>query len=115
MNKIMRLDRLDLKNIMINTLTNEEFKAKVNEWQSIIAKAGLTLPDGKAIPDKFFHVFLGIGYSTFKKMMFNRDIQFNTVRVIHFLSLLSDKALIKEFEKTIPLYLDTYDKSKQKT
>ena len=46
----------------MNELTNKHFIEQIAKWKDIVAQSDITLPGGRPIPDKFFHVFLGVGY-----------------------------------------------------
>lgn len=93
-------------------LTNEQFKQQIDRWQLLIAQATITLPSGSPLPDKFFHVFLGVGYSTFKKMVNGkesiREIQPYTARTIRFLNKLEPNVFLDEVRLAIPEYTKAY-------
>lgn len=90
-------------------LTNEQFKSQVDRWQLHIAQASITLPNGDPVPDKIFHLFLGVGYSTFKKMMScknsARKIQPYTANTIAFVNKLSTEVFLDEIRKIIPEFI----------
>lgn len=92
-------------------LTNEQFKEQIGRWQLLIAQASITLPNGDVLPDKFFHVFLGVGYSTFKKMVSGKDsireIQPYTARTIRFLNKLEPTVFLDEIRLAITEYTTT--------
>ena len=96
----------------MDKLTNKQFKKQIDRWQLLIAQTPITLPNGKPLPDKFFHIFLGVGLSTFRKMMSskssNRTIQPYTVKTIHFLKKIDANTFLEEIRLTIPEYLETY-------
>ena len=93
----------------MNTITNKEFRLQIMKWQALIKKAEITLPNGEPLPDKFFHFFLGVGYSTFKKMLSGkgsmREIQTYTARTIYFLNKLDTKVFLEEIRIMIPEYV----------
>lgn len=96
----------------MDKLTNEQFKQQIARWQLLIAQASITLPNGEALPDKFFHVFLGVGYSTFKKMLSGkesiREIQPYTAKTIRFLNKLEPTVFLDEIRLAIPEYITVY-------
>ncbi|WP_339145254.1 hypothetical protein [Pseudoalteromonas galatheae] len=96
----------------MDKITNEEFKQQIERWQAQIALADIRLPNGEALPDKFFHLFLGVGYSTFKKMISGkesiREIQPYTARTIRFLNKLDDQVFLSEIRLCIPHYINKY-------
>ncbi len=100
-----------MDNIM-DKLTNEQFKQQIARWQLVIAQAQITLPNGDVLPDKFFHVFLGVGYSTFKKMVCGKDsireIQPYTAKTIRFLNKLDTKVFLDEIRLAIADYVIKY-------
>jgi hypothetical protein len=93
-------------------LTNEQFKTQIGRWQLLIAQGNITLPNGEPVPDKFFHLFLGVGYSTFKKMISGKDsmrkIQPYTARTIRFVNKLAPNVFLDEIRQTIPEYIKIY-------
>mgnify|MGYP005987788975 CR=1 FL=1 len=93
-------------------LTNEEFKNQIARWQELITEHGITLPSGEPIPDKLFHVFLGVGYSTFKKMISGQDSQRNiqpyTVKAVRFINRLELTVFFEEIRNCIPVYIEKY-------
>jgi hypothetical protein len=96
----------------MHKLTNEQFKKQIAHWQSLIENAQITLPNGDELPNKFFHVFLGVGYSTFKKMLSGQDsireIQPYTAKTIHFLNQLPPSVFLDEIRHAIPEYTALY-------
>lgn len=93
-------------------MTNDEFREKIKSWKLQISHAGIVLPDGEHLPDKFFHVLLGVGYSTFKKMLSGQDsmrpIQPYTAKHVRVLSKLDTNVFLDEVRQTIPEYLEQY-------
>lgn len=93
-------------------LTNKQFKEQVDRWQLLISQANITLPNGESLPDKFFHVFLGVGYSTFKKMVSGqgsiRPIQPYTAKTIRYINKLEPNVFLDEIRLAIPEYIDHY-------
>jgi len=98
----------------MDKLTNEQFKAQIDRWQLLAAQANITLPGGDALPDKFYHVLLGVGYSTFKKMLSGQDsirpIQPYTAKHVRVLNKLDANTFLDELRLTIPEYLNIYKK-----
>lgn len=96
----------------MTALTNEQFRKQIENWQEQIAKANIKLPNGEPLPDKFFHVFLGVGYSTFKKMVSGNDsrrvIQPYTARTVRFIKLLDNDVFLGEVKLVIPEYIKLY-------
>lgn len=96
------------------TLTNEQFAEQIKKWLAIAAKEDIKLPNGRALPAKVFHVFLGVGYSTFKMMytgeLSKRDVQPYIAKTIHFINLLDEKTLIKEIRASLAEYIEIYQK-----
>jgi hypothetical protein len=89
----------------MRTLSNADFARQIAQWKRVIVQAGITLPQGEALPDKFFHVFLGVGYSTFKKMLKGRDIQPYTIKTIGFVNQLPPAVFLDAVRGTIPEYM----------
>jgi hypothetical protein len=89
-------------------LTNEQFKQQIALWQLLITQAGITLASGENVPDKFFHVFLGVGYSTFKKMFSGqnsiRPIQPYTIKTIRYINKLEPTVFLDQVRNTISEY-----------
>ncbi|OEE38275.1 hypothetical protein A1QO_02540 [Vibrio genomosp. F10 str. ZF-129] len=54
-------------------MTNQEFRDQIAKWQALLTAANVTQSDGKPIPDKFFHIFLGLGFSTFTKLVNGKE------------------------------------------
>jgi hypothetical protein len=98
--------------VMTNIMTNVEFREQVGRWKLLINQVGITLPNGDEVPDKFFHVFLGVGYSTFKKMVSGQDsarkIQLYTFKTIRFLNKLESNVFLDEVRLAIPEYTALY-------
>ena len=96
----------------MHKLTNTEFKAQIACWQALIAQANITLPNGSPLPNQFFHVFLGIGKSTFKKMVNGqysmRDIQPYTAKTVQFLNRLKTTVFLDEIRLALPEYVRLY-------
>jgi hypothetical protein len=96
----------------MDKLTNVQFKEQIARWQLLIAQAGIKLPAGDEIPDKFFHVMLGVGYSTFKKMHSGqasiRPIQPYTVKTIRYLNKLKPNVFLEEVRRAITEYEALY-------
>jgi hypothetical protein len=100
------------KYIMTNTMTNIEFREQIGRWKRLINQVGITLPNGDEVPDKFFHVFLGVGYSTFKKMVSGQDsarkFQPYTFKTIRFLNKIEPNVFLDEVRLAIPEYTALY-------
>lgn len=90
-----------------------EFRELVGKWQGQLERVGVTLPDGKPLPDKFFHVFLGIGYSTFKAALTeqksNKGISKQMGKTIRFLSKLPFPVFIEEARLAVKEYTEKYN------
>ncbi|MBE8232119.1 MAG: hypothetical protein HAW67_00175, partial [Endozoicomonadaceae bacterium] len=86
----------------MKTITNEQFIEYLERWKLIITQAGIVLPNGNPVHDKFFHVFLGLGYSTFKMLVSGqgsmRVIQPYVAKSINFADRLSKDAFLEEVE-----------------
>jgi hypothetical protein len=99
----------------MHNLTNKQFKEQIGCWQALISQAKITLPNGSPLPNQFFHVFLGIGKSTFKKMVSGqdsmRDIQSYTSKTVHFLNRLESDVFLEEICLSIQEYSILYSKS----
>ncbi|WP_390241961.1 hypothetical protein [Vibrio sp. R78045] len=97
-------------------MTNQEFKQQISNWQSLITQANVTLSDGQPLPDKFFHVFLGVGSSTFRKMINGQDsmreIQPYTARTVRFINKLEPTVFLDEVRLCIPQYMKQYRATK---
>lgn len=96
-------------------MTNTAFREQIGRWKLLINQAGITLPGGEALPDKFFHVLLGVGYSTFKKMLSGKEsmrpIQLYTAKHVLVLNKLEATTFLDEIRLTLLEYLDLYDKA----
>jgi hypothetical protein len=92
----------------MDKLTNSQLKEQIARWQLLIAQEGIRLSGGEVVPDKFFHVLLGVGYSTFKKMHSGQDsiraIQPYTAKTIRYLNKLNAKVFLKEVRRAIIEY-----------
>ena len=96
----------------MNKITNEQFKTQIEQWQKIIIQNNITLVSGEPVPNKFFHVFLGVGYSTFKKMVSGKDtireIQPYTAKTIRFVNKLEHNTFLDEIRLAILEYNEIY-------
>ncbi|MFV8386643.1 hypothetical protein ACNO5E_21300 [Vibrio parahaemolyticus] len=100
-------------------MTNSEFKAQIAEWKALIEGANIRLPGNRPVPDKFFHVFLGIGSSTFRKMINGQDsmrvVQHYTARTVHFINQLAPEVFLREVQSTIPEYMKLYHSNQKQS
>jgi len=99
----------------MDKLTNEQFKEQIDLWQSLISQTNITLSDGSPLPNKFFHIFLGVGYSTFKKMISGKDsireIQPYTAKTIRFINKLEPNVFLEEIRIAVIEYDEIYNQS----
>lgn len=93
-------------------LTNEQFKAQLVQWKSIMTENGLKVDGGRPIPDKFFHVFLGVSYSVLKMMVCGksslRKVQPYTAKTVHFINRLEKDVFLAEAKFAIKEYDNLY-------
>lgn len=89
-------------------MTNTEFKNQIDKWVQLSNNAGLTMPNGSPVTKNVFHVVLGVGLSTFKKMMLGkksmRPIQPYTEKHIRALTLLDESVFLDEVRLAISVY-----------
>ncbi len=87
------------------SLTKEQLKDQIETWKSLSKKYDVRLSNGKYLPSKFYHVLLGVSYSTLKKIISGeREIPKYTVELVSALNELSEKAFIKKLRSHIPEY-----------
>lgn len=96
----------------MNELTNEQFIEQITKWKDIVAQGNIMLPGGRPIPDKFYHVFLGIGYSTYRKLS-NCDnpkgkVPLYTSRMVRFINKLEYSVFLDEIRLSLIDYVDIY-------
>lgn len=95
-------------------LTNEEFRIVIKDWQKLAKIHNVTLPNGRPLPDKFYHVVLGVGYSTFKKMLSGKDsirtIQNYTYKTVYYINLTETEKFISILRFNIDEYVELYKK-----
>lgn len=93
-------------------MTNQEFVQQVERWKALTAQAGITLPNGKHLPEKFWHVFLGYSWSTYKKHKGSavdvRTVQRYTAKHVRVLTKLEPTVFLDEVRLTIPEFLTEY-------
>lgn len=93
-------------------MTNQEFVQQIESWKALVTQEGIKLPNGKALPDKFWHVFLGYSWSTYKKHKGNeadvRAIQRYTAKHLRVLGKLGRDAFLDEIRLAIPEFLAEY-------
>lgn len=93
-------------------MTNQEFVLQIEQWKKLVAEAGITLPNGKPLPEKFWHVFLGYSESTYFKFKGNekdtRDIKLYTEKHMRALSKIEQGVFLREVRLTLPSFFDKY-------
>lgn len=98
-------------------MTNQEFVQQIERWKAITTKARVTLPNGKSLPESFWHVFLGYSWSAYKKHKGSaedvRTVQRYTAKHLRALSKLEPNVFLDEVRSTIPEFLSEYPKSKK--
>jgi hypothetical protein len=96
----------------MDNMTNEQFIEQIERWQLLLSQTNITLSNGEPLPNKFFHVFLGVGYSTFKKMVSGKDsireIQPYTSKTIRFINKLDPTVLLEEIRIAVIEYEKVY-------
>lgn len=95
-------------------LTNQEFIEQIDQWQQRAAEANVTLPSGKPLEFRFYHVLLGIVYSNFKSYKTTKDskrpIPLYICKQIRLINKLSQKAFINELNDALKEYIEIYGK-----
>ncbi|MEC4091611.1 hypothetical protein [Pseudoalteromonas rubra] len=90
-------------------MTNDEFKTQIEAWLVVIETAGIRQPNGRPFPQQAFHVFFGVGLSTFKKMVSGqssiREIQPYTARAVELARLLPEQAFLDQAKKALDEYI----------
>lgn len=93
-------------------MTNQEFVQQIDRWKLLTSEAGITLPDGRPLPEKFWPVFLGYSWSTYKKHKGKakdiRPIQCYTAKHLRALSKLDSTTFLEEVRLTLPEFLAKY-------
>lgn len=96
----------------MNTQTNEQFKEQIAIWQLLALENKVKLNSGLKLPDKCFHVFLGVGYSTFKKMLSSansaRPVPPYISKMIRYVNLLETNVFITELKLAVVEYHKLY-------
>lgn len=86
-------------------MSNKEFKDQISLFKTIIKDAGITMQNGDEVNDVFFRLLLGVGESTFKRMIYGKDsmraIQPYIARHMRTLSLLDKGVFLNEIKLII--------------
>lgn len=97
-------------------MTNQEFVQQIEQWKTLVNQSGITLPNGKPLPDKFWSVFLGYSESAYKKFKGSeadyRVIKPYTAKHVRILAKLEPSVLLDEVRITLPEFLAKYPKFK---
>lgn len=87
-------------------MTNQEFADILNQWKSRVQVSGITLPNGKPLPDKFWPLFLGYSESAYKKFKTQgedkRPIKAYTEKHIRLIDLLEHEQFLNQVQAVIP-------------
>lgn len=87
-------------------MTNQEFADILNQWKSRVQVSGITLPNGKPLPDKFWPLFLGYSESAYKKFKTQgedkRSIKAYTEKHIRLIDLLEPEQFLAQVQAVIP-------------
>lgn len=97
-------------------MTNKEFVQQIEQWKNLVNQAGITLPNGKPLPDKFWPVFLGYSESAYKKFKGNeadaRDLKLYTSKHIRILTKLEPNVFLDEIKLTLSSFFEKYPQFK---
>lgn len=86
-------------------MTNKEFIKQIRAFKKNINEAGITMANGEEVKDIFFRHLLGVGESTFKKMIYGqesmRPIQPYIAKHIRTLTLLESDVFLNEVRNLV--------------
>lgn len=93
-------------------MDNIEFVQQIEQWKKSAADMKVTLPNGKALPEKFWPVFLGYSESSYKKFRGTqadvRTIQAYTAKHIRLINQLPPALFKQELLTALAEFLDKF-------
>lgn len=91
-------------------MDKQEFNQNLDSWKQIAEDAGVRLPMGNKLPERFWALFLGLAESTFNKYKGNeadkRGVPPYTTKHIRRINLLPRDIFIRELETTLAEYVE---------
>ncbi len=97
-------------------MTNQEFVQQIERWKNLVDQAGITLSNGKPLPEKFWPVFLGYSESAYKKFKGNeadaRALKTYTAKHIRVLTKLEPTVFLDEVRLTLPSFFEKHPQFK---
>ena len=93
-------------------MTNQEFVSQIAHWKLLAEQAGIRLPNGKPLPEKFWPVFLGYSESAYFKLkgseIDSRNVKLYTAKHMRVINKLALEVFLDEVRLTLPSFLEKF-------